>query len=78
MSMAGTSFALGRLEHDLPLLAPMGGGWLQAGILGHLSRKPKGQLRFGDSTFIKVRQGGQGAIGGSKKQAIGLTKGGHN
>ena len=47
-------------------------------ILGHLARKPKGQLRFVDSTFIKVHQAGQGAIGGSKNQAIGLTKGGHN
>ena len=47
-------------------------------ILGHLARKPKGQLRFVDSTFIKVHQAGQGAIGGSKDQAIGLTKGGHN
>ncbi len=56
--------------------------WLEAGlwtaILGHLARKPKGQLRFVDSTFIKVHQAGQGAIGGSKNQAIGLTKGGHN
>ncbi len=47
-------------------------------IFGHLARKPKGQLRFVDSTFIKVHQAGQGAIGGSKNQAIGLTKGGHN
>jgi hypothetical protein len=51
---------------------------LWAEILGHLSRKPRGQLRFVDSTFIKVHQAGQGAIGGSKNQAIGLTKGGHN
>ena len=51
--------------------------WVNAGlwteILGHLSRKPKGQLRFVDSAFIKVHQAGQGAIGGSKNQAIGLT-----
>ncbi len=47
-------------------------------ILGHLARKLKGHLRFVDSTFIKVHQAGQGAIGGSKNQAIGLTKGGHN
>jgi transposase len=47
-------------------------------ILGHLARKPKGQLCFVDSTFIKVHQAGQGAIGGSKNQAIGLTKGGQN
>jgi hypothetical protein len=51
---------------------------LWTAILGHLARKPKGQLRFVDSTFIKVHQAGQGAIGGSKHQAIGLTKGGHN
>jgi hypothetical protein len=25
--MAGTSFALGTLEHDLPWLAAMGGSW---------------------------------------------------
>jgi transposase len=47
-------------------------------ILGHLARKLKGQLRFVDSTFIKVHQAGQGAIGGSKNQAIGHTKDGHN
>ncbi len=47
-------------------------------ILGHLARNPKGQLRFVDCIFIKVHQSGQGAIGGSKNQAIGLTKGGHN
>jgi transposase len=47
-------------------------------ILGHLARTPKGKLRFVDGTFIKVHQAGNGAIGGSKKQAIGLTKGGHN
>jgi transposase len=52
------------------------GPWTE--ILGHLARKPKGQLRFVDSTFIEVHQAGQGAIGGSKNQAIGLTKGGHN
>jgi hypothetical protein len=46
-------------------------------ILGQLARKPKGQLRFVDTTFIKVHQAGQGAIGGSKNQAIELTKGGH-
>jgi len=51
---------------------------LWAEVLGHLVRKPKGTLRFVDSTFIKVHQAGQGAIGGSQNQAIGLTKGGHN
>jgi transposase len=43
-----------------------------------LAQKQKEQLRFVDSTFIKVHQAGQGASGGSKNQAIGLTKGGHN
>jgi transposase len=43
-----------------------------------LARKPKGQLRFIDSTFIKVHQVGTGAIERFKNQAIGLTKGGHN
>jgi len=52
------------------------GLWVE--ILGHLARKPKGQLRFVDSTFIKVHPTGHGAIGRSKNQAIGLTKGGHN
>ncbi len=47
-------------------------------ILGQFARKPKGQLRFVDSTFIKVHQAGQGAIRGSKNQGIGLTKGVHN
>ncbi len=47
-------------------------------ILGHLARNPKGQLRFVDCIFIKVHQSGQGAIGGSKNQAIGLTKGRQN
>jgi hypothetical protein len=47
-------------------------------ILEHLARKPKGQLRFVDSTFIKVHQAGQGSIGGSKNQGIGLTKSAHN
>lgn len=51
---------------------------LWALVLGQLARKPKGQLRFVDSTFIKVHQAGHGAPGGSKNQAIGLTKGGHN
>ena len=61
--MAGTSCALGRFEHNLPLLAPLGGGRLWTGILVHLARKPKGQLRFVDSTFIMVHQAGQSAIG---------------
>jgi hypothetical protein len=54
--MAGTSFSLGTLEHDQQLLAPMGGAGLWTENLGHLTRKPKGQLRFVDSTFIKVHQ----------------------
>jgi transposase len=56
--------------------------WVEASLwtelLGRLAPKPKGQLRFVDSTFIKVHQAGQGTIGESKNQAIGLTKGGHN
>jgi transposase len=56
--------------------------WVEAGpwteILGHLARKPNGQLHLVDSTLIKVHQAGQGTIGGSKHRAIGLTKGGHN
>jgi transposase len=47
-------------------------------MLGRLAARPKGNLRFVDSTFIKVHQAGHGALGGSKNQAIGLTKGGHN
>jgi hypothetical protein len=42
--------------------------WVEAGlwteIFGHLARKPKGQLRVVDSTFIKVHQAGNGAIRG--------------
>jgi transposase len=51
---------------------------LRTEILGHLARKPKGELRIVDSTFIKDHRAGQGAIGVCKNQAIGLTKGGHN
>jgi hypothetical protein len=76
--MAGTSFLLGTWGHDLPLLAPMGGGWPLAEILGHLAEKPKGQLRFVDSALFKVHQAGQGVIAGSMNQAIGLTKGERN
>ncbi len=47
-------------------------------IFGHLALKPKGKLRFVDSTFVKAHQADQGAIGRSENQAIGLTKDGHN
>jgi transposase len=56
--------------------------WVDAGlwaaVLGRLARRATGRLRFVDSTFIKVHQAGHGARGGSKHQAIGLTKGGVN
>ncbi len=52
--MSGTSYALGTLERDLPLLTPIGAVCLWTEILGHLPRKPKSQLRFVDGTLIKV------------------------
>ena len=76
--MAGTSYALGTLEHDLPLLAPMGGGWLldrNSWTLGSKTKKPTPLCR---QHLYQGLPSGQGAIGGSKNQAIGLTKGGHN
>lgn len=47
-------------------------------VLARLTRKSRGRYRFIDSTFMKVHQHGQGAVGGSQPQQIGLTKGGHN
>jgi hypothetical protein len=41
--MAGTSFSLGTLEHDLPLLAPMDGGWpldRNSWTLGSRTKRP--------------------------------------
>jgi hypothetical protein len=56
----------------------LGGARLWAELLGYLERKPKDQLRFVDSTFIKGHQAGKDTIGGSKNHVIGLKKGGHN
>ena len=76
--MAGTSFSLGTLVHDLPLLAPMGGGWpleRNSWTLGSKTERPTPLCRQ------HLHQGPPSrpsAIGGSENQAIGLTKGGHN
>ncbi len=65
-------------DHRLPLFAPLGGGWPLSRNSWTFGWKPKGQLRFVDNTFIKIHQAGEGATGGSKNKAIGLTKGGPN
>lgn len=52
------------------------GVWGQ--ILGRLARGRRGKIRFVDSTYIKVHKDGQGAVGGSLNQCMGITKGGLN
>ena len=56
--------------------------WVDAGlwgvVLGRLARKPRGRLRFVDSTYIKLHQHAHGARGGTEYQSVGKTKGGWN
>jgi transposase len=47
-------------------------------ILGLLSRRATGRLRFIDGSHIKLQQFGCNPAGGQKAQAIGRTKGGLN
>jgi hypothetical protein len=77
-SVAGTSFALGTLEHELALLAPMGGGWPLDRNSLTLGSKTKWPIPLCRQHLHYVHRAGQGAIRGHKHQAIGLTKGGHN
>jgi transposase len=56
--------------------------WSQAGLwtklLRVLARKAHGQLRFLDTSHIKVHQDASNPAGGQQNQAIGRTKGGLN
>ena len=47
-------------------------------ILGLLSRRAKGRLRFIDGSHVKLHQFGSNPAGGQAAQAIGRTKGGLN
>ena len=51
---------------------------LWAKLLRALARKAHGQLRFLDTSHIKVHQDGSNPAGGQQNQAIGRTKGGLN
>jgi len=47
-------------------------------ILGQLSRRATGRVRFIDGSYIKLHQFGCNPAGGQKAQAVGRTKGGLN